>query len=191
MPQVVVMLRELTGKEPERSLSPDEAVAHGAALYADMMLAQQDPDGGEAKFTVTNINSHSLGILGFEKETGRRINKILIPKNTPLPKTVVKEFKTAKKGQRNIGITVLEGESERPEVCSKVGVCRIDDLPPELPEGWPVLVSYSYVANGQLSVKAKLKNYKAGVKTEFVWENSMTDEDVELWSQYVGEEMQE
>lgn len=191
MPMIAAMLRELTGKEPERSLSPDEAVAHGAALYADMMQAQQDPDGGEARFTVSNINSHSLGILGLDKETGRRYNKVLIPKNTPLPKTVVKEFKTAKRGQRNIGITVLEGESERPEVCTKVGVCRIEDLPPDLPEGWPVLVSYSYVANGRLSVKAKLKNYKSGVKAELVWEHRMADEDIDLWTQYVGEELQE
>jgi molecular chaperone DnaK len=193
MPMVINMLKEMSGKDPERSLSPDEAVAHGAALYADMMITQgQSAEGdGDAKFSVTNINSHSLGILGIDTETGRKKNKVLIPKNTPLPKEIVKKFKTFKANQRSVGITVLEGESERPEICTKVGVCNIKQLPPNLPEGWPILVSYSYVANGRLSVKAKLQDHKAKVETEFLWENSMADEEVELWAQYIEEEMPE
>ncbi len=191
MPMVLNMLRELSGKEAEQSMSPDEAVSHGAALYADMLLAQQNAAGDDAKFSVTNINSHSLGILGLDPSTGRKRNKVLIPKNTPLPKTVVKMFQTAKANQRSIGITVLEGESERPEICTKVGVCNIKHLPENLPEAWPVLVSYSYVANGRLAVKAKLKDHKARVSTEFIWENDMSDEDVELWAKYVEEEMRE
>jgi molecular chaperone DnaK len=196
MPMVINMLKEMSAKEPERSLSPDEAVAHGAALYADMLLTQsQAPADGngeaEAKFSVTNINSHSLGILGIDTETGRKKNKVLIPKNTPLPKEVVKKFKTFKANQRSVGITVLEGESERPEICTKVGVCNIKHLPPNLPEGWPILVYYSYVANGRLCVKAKLQDHQAMVETEFLWENSMADEDVELWAKYIEEEMPE
>ena len=60
--------------------------------------------------------------------TGRRRNHILIPKNTPLPHTVTKVFKTQKEGQNSVVIRVVEGESERPEACTLVGVCTLTDL---------------------------------------------------------------
>jgi molecular chaperone DnaK len=191
MPMVMRMLEELSGKPPDRSISPDEAVAHGAALYADMMAAQQRSDSGAAKFTVTNINSHSLGVLGLEPATGRKVNKVLIKKNTPLPTSRTKTFKTFKAGQKSVVVTVLEGESERPEICTQVGVATIKDLPPNLPAGWPVRVTYSYATNGRLNVTAKLKDHDACVTTEFLRENSMPDEDLELWAKYVEEELQE
>src|SRR5439155_24251490 len=72
MRQVARMLTELTGKPPERSLAVDEAVAHGAALYANLRLRERTAAAGPAPFTVTNINSHSLGIIGVDPATGRR-----------------------------------------------------------------------------------------------------------------------
>jgi molecular chaperone DnaK len=138
---------------------------------------------------VTNINSHSLGVLGADPETGRKLNKILIPKNTPLPAAMTKTFKTLKPNQRSVVIAVLEGESEKPEVCAHVGTCMITDLPPNLPAGWPVQVSYSYKANGRLHVEAKLKGHAASVTTDFMRENSMPDEDVEMWAKFVEDEL--
>ena len=150
MPQVMRMLEELSGKPPERSVAVDEAVAHGAALYANLLMKQKDPGSGPAQFSITNINSHSLGIVGVD-QTGRRRNQILIPKNTPLPHSVSKVFKTQKLGQNNVVIRVVEGESERPEACIQVGVCTIKDLPPNLPAGTPVqVISYAYHTSGQL-----------------------------------------
>src|SRR5262249_44601079 len=58
MPMVVRMLTDVTGKTPDRSVSPDEAVAHGAALYADLLLHKSVEGASVApKFTVTNVNS--------------------------------------------------------------------------------------------------------------------------------------
>ena len=114
MPMVVRMLEGITGKPPERSVSPDEAVAYGAALYADLRCRQLNRSAGPPRFAVTNVNSHSLGIVGVDAQTGRRRNQILIPKNTPLPHTVTKVFKTNKPNQPNVVIKVVEGESERP-----------------------------------------------------------------------------
>jgi molecular chaperone DnaK len=190
MPMVENMLQELTGQKPERSISADEAVAHGAALYANMLAAQQSGKGEGDGFSVTNINSHSLGVLGTEPATGRKLNKILIPKNTPLPATMTKTFKTQKANQRSVLITVLEGESEKPEVCTQIGMCAIRDLPPNLPAGWPVQVSYSYKSNGRLQVSAKLKGHDAGVTTDFMRENSMADDDVEMWAKFVEDELE-
>ena len=100
MPMVIRMLEEISGKPPERSVSPDEAVAHGAALYADLLARQQGQAAGPAKFSVTNIRSHSLGIVGVGPPTGRKRNQVLIPKNTPLPHTVAGTFKTHRANQR-------------------------------------------------------------------------------------------
>jgi molecular chaperone DnaK len=188
MPMIGRMLENLTGKTPDRSISADEAVAHGASLYANLLARQKGESTPAAAFSVTNVNSHSLGILGSDPRTGRKINKILVPKNTPLPRTVTKVFKTLKPNQESVSIQVLEGESERPEFCNPVGTCAIHGLPSKLPASWPVQVSYTYETNGRLHVAAKLTGHPASVVTDFVRENRMEDEDLELWARYVEED---
>jgi molecular chaperone DnaK len=155
MPRIAEMLRSVTGKEPDRSQSPDEAVAHGAALYAGLLLAQR---GGVERpaFQLVNVNSHSLGVVGIHPQTRQRHNVILIAKNTPLPCRAARTFKTAKENQRSVAVDVVEGESHRPEECVQVGRCVIPELPPGLPRGTPVEVEYTYAANGTLSVLARV-----------------------------------
>jgi molecular chaperone DnaK len=187
MPMVVRLLQELTGKAPDRSVSPDQAVAHGAALYAAMRAAQ----GGDVptiEFAVEDVAAHGLGILGADPDTGRKFNKVLIPKNAPLPHTRTKVCRTFRPNQRSVVIRVLEGDSERPEACSQVGVCTVRDLPPDLPAGWPVQVSYSYEANGRLHISARVKGQKTAVTADFLSENSIPDEELQLWMGYVGQE---
>jgi molecular chaperone DnaK len=195
MPMVVRMLENITGKPPERSISPDEAVAHGAALYANLLVHEKTPHAGPPQFSVTNINSHSLGIVGVDPQTGRKRNQILIPKNTPLPTSVARVFKTHKNNQKDVVVTVVEGESERPEACVQVGVFKINNLPPNLSAGTPVEVRYSYQTNGELRVSGKVGSMPSStaVSTVFQRENSLGDEDMELWTEYVtlqsGEEL--
>jgi molecular chaperone DnaK len=182
MPQVVRMLEELTGKSPERSVAVDEAVAHGAALYANLLMKQRNPKAGPAQFSITNINSHSLGIVGVDQQTGRRRNQVLIPKNTPLPHTATRVFKTQKQGQKSVVIRVVEGESERPEACIQIGTCTINDLPANLPAGTPVQVSYAYQASGRLEVKGQVAGQNNVGTTIFQRENSLSKDHLELWS---------
>jgi molecular chaperone DnaK len=187
MPMVQRMVEELTGQPPERSVSPDEAVAHGAALYANLLLQQQGKHSGEPGFTVTNINSHSLGIVGFDAK-GRKRNKILIPRNTPLPATVAGTFKTHKDSQANVAIRIVEGESERPEACIEIGTCTIANLPQELPAGSPLHVSYTYHANGRLEVSGGLKG-QSSVTTVFQRENALNNDEMKLWVQCFDAEL--
>jgi molecular chaperone DnaK len=189
MPMVPRMLKELTAMAADRTVSADEAVAHGAALYATLLASAASGATPEPDFAVTNVNSHSLGILGTEPESGKKFNKIMIPKNTPLPFTRKKRFQTFRKGQRQILIKILEGESDRPAFCTSVGVCTIRDLPPDLPAGWPIEVSYTYQSNGLLHLDARLKNHDAGITVDFQHENGLPDEEVDMWSQYVETEM--
>jgi molecular chaperone DnaK len=188
MPMVRRMLEKVTGKRPEQSISPDEAVAHGAALYADLLLHQRAESAGEARFSITNVNSHSLGIIGIDPQTKQRRNQVLIPKNTPLPCSVTRVFKTSHPGQSMVTIRVMEGESERPDACTQVGVCTIRDLPPDLPLGWPVQVSYAYEENGRLRVLAKLEGLPAVVTTYFLRDNSLPETDLRRWESFVSAE---
>lgn len=190
MPAVSRMLEELVGQVPDRSISVDEAVAHGAALFADLIMRRQSNQVGKAPFSVTNVNSHSLGLAGIDRRTGRPRNVILIPKNTPLPRDVIKTFPTARAGQPSVKVVVVEGESERPELCTQVGNCVIRGLPPDLPAGTGVQVRYAYEENGRLVVSAEIKGYNAKVATTFVRDNSLPEESLQLWNHYVEQESQ-
>ncbi|MFO0881196.1 MAG: Hsp70 family protein [Gemmataceae bacterium] len=191
MPMIRRMLRELTGKDPETGVSPDEAVAQGAALYAHLLAPYLEQTDEEANFIITNVNSHSLGVLSKDPVHGRKFNKILIPRNSPLPRTVSKVFKTFRPNQKAVMIQVLEGESDRPDACTTIGTCAIRDLPADLPAGWPVRISYSYEANGRLQVQAKLKGHAASVTAEFERENRLPDDDLDMWTHFVVDELRE
>lgn len=190
MPAVERMLADLAQRSVDRSVSADEAVAHGAALYADLLMQKQGQGAGHTEFSLTNINSHSLGLVGVDATTGRRVNRVIIPKNTPLPHAATRRFKTFKANQPNVRICVVEGESELPEACTEVGLCVIRDLPPNLPQGWPVEVRYAYRENGQLQVAARLVGHEAKVTTEFVRDNSLSDDDLMLWAECLAGEAQ-
>jgi molecular chaperone DnaK len=187
MPMILRMLGELAGGAVDHSLSPDEAVAQGAALYADLVLRRQGSGGGHTQFSVTNINAHSLGVVGVKAKTGSRVNRIIIRKNTPLPRSKKRRFKTYKANQKSVKVTVLEGDTELPDECVEVGTCVISDLPPNLPAGWPVEVRYTYRENGRLHVSAKLIGDGAKVTAEFIRENSLSDNDLLLWSQVLAD----
>ncbi|HUT95649.1 MAG TPA: Hsp70 family protein [Thermoguttaceae bacterium] len=152
MPMVHEMLQQMTGIAPDHTVNPDEAVARGAALYASHLLAEQAEGGPGSNFRVTNVNSHSLGAEGIEPETLRKANIVLIPRNTALPAKFTKRFITKRAGQRSIVIQVLEGESSLPDECTAIGRTVIRNLPPDLPQGWPVEVTFEYGANGRLTV---------------------------------------
>ena len=75
--------------------------------------------------------------------------------------------------------------------CTAIGTCTIADLPTDLPAGSPVEVSYTYESNGRLQVDARMRGHDAGITVEFQRENSLPDEDLDVWSHYVEVEMGE
>src|SRR3954454_1190904 len=99
MPAVVEMLKGLSGKEPDCSVSPDEAVAHGAALHAGLILAYHQ--GKSPTFRIRHVNSHSLGVVATDPATKRQRTWIRISRNTPLPFCANRVFKTHKQGPKS------------------------------------------------------------------------------------------
>jgi molecular chaperone DnaK len=182
MPAVYKMLRELSGLEPDRSVSPDEAVAHGAALHAGLLLDQHQ--GRSPSFSITNVNSHSLGVVATDIKTRRSRNAILIPRNTPLPVTAKRVFKTQKASQKSILVQIVEGESPSPDDCSQIGKCSVRQLPPNLPAQTPVEVRFRYRENGRLTVTVSVAGKQ--LQHEINRENSLTRDQLYSWRQYVS-----
>jgi hypothetical protein len=179
------MLRQLTGIEPDHSVNPDEAVARGAALYANFLLAMSQP-GATPGFQVVNVNSHSLGIEGIEPETLRKTNIILIPRNTPLPAKCTERFATKSDGQRSIVLQVLEGDSSLPGECTAIGRTVIRDLPPGLPKGWPVDITFEYASNGRLTVKAAVSGTSRHVALDMERDVGLSNDGIARWKQAVA-----
>jgi molecular chaperone DnaK len=96
MPQVRSMLLRESGIEPDVSVSADEAVAHGAAIYAATLESRTGAkeDSLASKLTITDVNAHNLGVLGVDKKTGSRCNHVMIARNTPLPAAHATRFET-------------------------------------------------------------------------------------------------
>lgn len=185
MPMVARMLRDLSGKEPERDIHPDEAVARGAALYARYAMNKQTADRDRGSYQVTNVNAHSLGIEGIDRRTQRKENVILIQRNTALPHKKVKKFVTKAENQRTIVVQVLEGESRDPSHCSLIGRAVIRDLPEKLPAGWPVEVTYEYHENGRLGVQARVPGTNQAITIELQNATGLSDEKVRRWKKTV------
>jgi molecular chaperone DnaK len=181
MPMVQRMLREMSGMAPDHTVNPDEAVARGAALYAGHLLAEQAEAGPGSSFEVTNVNSHSLGVEGIELGTLRKTNVVLIPRNTPLPARFTERFITKTENQRSIVVQVLEGESSSPEECTPIGRTVIRDLPPGLPQGWPIEVSFEYGANGRLRVHAEVPGTHREVELKIERNVGLSDEGLTRW----------
>lgn len=179
MPMVTEMLRQLIGREPDRSMSADEAVSHGAAIYAGMLLGLGTD--AQRRCELINVNSHSLGVVGFESSTGRRVNAILIPRNTPIPTEMTKSFSTLEPNQKTVAVPIVEGESERPEFCAALGKCVVRDLPPNLPKGTPVEVTYRYALNGRVSVSAHVPTTGHTAEVEIERERGHINGDLATW----------
>jgi molecular chaperone DnaK len=186
MPMVGRMLEQLSNLKPDQNVHPDEAVARGAAIYAGYLLATQPDSLKPPTFTVTNINSHSLGIEGVEPATSRKRNVIVIPRNTPLPAKVKERFVTKTENQRSIVVQVLEGESSTPSECTPIGRTALRNLPPGLPAGWPVEITYEYETNGRLKVSAVVPGANREVNLQLEREGSLSDERLARWKQAIS-----
>jgi molecular chaperone DnaK len=100
----------------------------------------------------TDVNSHSLGIkITDPRDRTRKINHIMIPRNTPVPHNVKQKFGTNTDGQQRIHVEILEGDAVDPAACELIGDFRITSLPSNLPKGSPIEITYAYDSAGRIS----------------------------------------
>ncbi len=143
VPLVRRRVQELFGKVPHSELNPDEVVALGAAVQADILA------GGIRDMLLLDVTPLSLGI-----ETMGGIVSVLIPRNTTIPTSAKETFTTSVEGQRAVAIHVLQGERELVKdnrSLARFELRGIDPMPAGLPR---VEVTFLIDANGILQVSA-------------------------------------
>ena len=160
VPAVKKAVADLFGKEPFDKLNPDEVVAMGAALQADILA------GNTKGYLLLDITPLSLGI-----ETVGGLMDPIIPRNSKVPVSAGRSYTTSVDGQKNLKISVYQGERELVEHNRKLGEFILKDIPP-MAAGIPKIeVHFIIDADGILRVRAK--EGRSGVETE-----------VEIKSQY-------
>ncbi len=144
MPMVQELVRKLTGKEPNKSVNPDEVVAVGAALQAGVI------GGDVSDVLLLDVTPLSLGL-----ETLGGVMTTLIPRNTTIPTRKSEVFSTAEDSQTAVDIHILQGERPMSRDNNTLGVFRLEGLP-AAPRGIPQIeVTFDIDANGILNVTAK------------------------------------
>lgn len=148
MPKMIATVKELFGKEPNRSVNPDEAVALGAAIQAGIIAGES----GLKDILLLDVTPLTLGI-----ETLGQVATPLIPRNTTIPTDKSQIFSTAADSQTSVEINVLQGERPMAPDNKSLGRFILDGIPPA-PRGIPqVEVIFNIDRNGILNVTAKDK----------------------------------
>ena len=158
VPAVLDMLKRKFGKEPLKSISPDEAVALGAAIQAGMILSQQGlldvaPVAAAPlrNTRLQDVTAHSYGTtaLGDRHGQTKLRNCIIIPKNTPFPCEITKSYYTHFDGQDTINCDVTQGEGDDPEFVNQLWWEKLN-LPSGRPAEQELKFTFSYDANSRM-----------------------------------------
>ncbi|KPK82459.1 MAG: molecular chaperone DnaK [Phycisphaerae bacterium SM23_33] len=145
IPRVNQITQEIFGKDPNKSVNPDEAVALGAAIQAAILAGEV-----EEQMVLLDVTPLSLGV-----ETLGGVMTALIQRNTTIPTEKKEIFSTAADNQTEVTIHVLQGEREFAQDNRTLGRFNLTGIPPA-PRGVPqVEVAFNIDANGILSVSAK------------------------------------
>ena len=168
MPAIQNAVKELFGKEPNRSINPDEVVALGAAIQAGIF------QGDVQDITLVDVIPLSLGI-----ETMGSVNTKLIEKNTHIPTKKQQVFSTAADNQTSTEIHIVQGERPMAADNKSLGRFVLDGIPPA-PRGVPQIeVTFDVDSNGVLNVTAKDKSTGKEQSIRIEASSGLTDEDIE------------
>jgi molecular chaperone DnaK len=168
IPKIQQIVKDFFGKEPNRSVNPDEVVAIGAAIQGGVL-------GGEVKdVLLLDVTPLSLGI-----ETLGGVTTVLIQRNTTIPTKKSETFSTAEDNQTTVEIHVLQGERQMAADNRTIGKFQLTGIPPA-PRGMPqVEVAFDIDANGILHVSAKDKATGKEQKIRIEASSGLSDTDID------------
>ena len=181
MPMVRQMISELSTAPIVMEVNPDEAVAVGAAIQATLSMITEEQNSGEQLLDDTtrkqfssreggliqihDITSHTLGVVLWDDTNLEEYVYPMIRRRSPIPATATNSFGTANANMARAVVKVVEGESTMPGECTPLGICDVV-LPPFLPKGSPVHLSYQYNSNQVLEVAVEACGQRSQVVIE-------------------------
>jgi len=168
MPKIVETVKNFFGKEPNKSVNPDEVVAMGAAIQGGVL------QGDVKDVLLLDVTPLSLGI-----ETLGGVSTKLIEKNTTIPTKKSQVFSTAEDNQPAVSIRVLQGEREMASDNKILGNFELIGLPPA-PRGTPQIeVTFDIDANGIVNVSAKDKGTGKEQKIQIQASGGLSEEEIQ------------
>ena len=168
MPSVQEKVQRIFGKEPSRSVNPDEAVALGAAIQAGVLA------GEVGDIVLLDVTPLTLGI-----ETLGSVTTALIPRNTTIPTKKTETFTTAADNQPSVDIHVLQGERPMSADNKTIGRFMLDGVLPA-PRGIPQIdVTFDIDSNGILSVSAQDKGTGKEQRIVIQTSSGLSEDDIE------------
>lgn len=180
MPKIVERVKELFGKEPNKSVNPDEVVALGAAIQAGIF------QGDVQDITLVDVIPLSLGI-----ETMGGVATKLIEKNTHIPTKREQIFSTAADNQTSVEIHIVQGERPMAADNKSLGRFILDGIPPA-PRGMPQIeVIFDVDSNGVLNVTARDKSTNKEQKIRIEANSGLSTDDIERMKKEAEEHAQE
>ncbi len=199
MPMVRAMIAELSAVPLAEDVNPDEAVAVGAAIQAVLSLLHEEEISGEKTLPaetrqqfssrdggliqVRNITSHTLGVVLWDETQLEEYVFPMIRKMSAMPATAKNSFGTATANMQRAIVRIVEGESSLPGECTPLGICDVE-LPPFLPKGSPVELTYEYNANQVLEVAVQACGNCATVSIER--KTGLTEGELDLATRALG-----
>ena len=172
VPLVRSRVREFFGREPLADVDPDEVVALGAAVQADVLAGNRA--AAAADVLLLDVVPLSLGL----EMMGGLVEKI-IPRNSVIPTAKAQEFTTCKDGQTGLSLHVVQGERGLADDCRSLARFELKGLPPRTAGAVKVRVTFRVDADGLLAVEAEEPESGAGTEVEVKPSYGLSETEVE------------
>ncbi|MGD9720799.1 MAG: Hsp70 family protein [Pirellulales bacterium] len=181
MPMITSMVESVTGMKAAANMHADEAVARGAALFAEQLLAAREGRQPATQVKIIDLTAHNIGMEWREAGAEHAENVPLIPRGAELPCGTTSRVATDVDDQSTVEVQLLEGNSRDADECRRIARVKISGLPDELPRKSLIDVFYQITSDGRLQVKAQLQKGGLPLTVEVGRADGLIETEIANW----------